>query len=169
MTDANKSQQGCLVWLWLSILIVVLDQGLKYLASTFLSYGEPLALLPVFDLTLLHNPGAAFSFLASQGGWQRWFLAAVAVGMSIYLIIWLKKTPRSMRLQALALALVLGGALGNLIDRVWLGYVVDYIALHWKHYYYPAFNLADVAITLGAVLLIWDMVIVSRRTDSQTQ
>jgi len=155
-----------LSWIWLSALIVLLDQGSKFIASSALVYGEPVVLLPFFDLTLLHNKGAAFSFLANQGGWQRWFFAAVALAMSIYLVVWLKKTPRTMVLQALALALILGGALGNLWDRVLLGHVVDFISLHWRHYYYPAFNIADSAITVGAVLLIWDMVIVNRETSN---
>ena len=158
----TSNQSSGLSWIWLSVVVLLLDQGSKFVATQWLVYGEPVVLLPFFDLTLLHNKGAAFSFLASQGGWQRWFFSAVALGMSLYLIVWLKKTPRTMILQALALSLILGGAVGNLIDRVLLGYVVDFISLHWQHYYYPAFNIADSAISVGAVLLLWDMFIVSR-------
>jgi len=150
-------ERGALVWLWLSLAVIVLDQLTKWLATRYLGYAEPVALLPVFDLTLLHNTGAAFSFLAAAGGWQRWFFALVALGVSLYLIRWLRRTPAPQRWLACALALVLGGALGNLIDRVLLGYVVDFISLHWRQYHYPAFNIADSAICVGAVMLLWDM------------
>ncbi|HEY5717070.1 MAG TPA: signal peptidase II [Motiliproteus sp.] len=149
--------RGAIRWLWLSAAVVVLDHLTKWLATQYLSYAEPVTLLPVFDLTLLHNTGAAFSFLASAGGWQRWFFALVALGVSGYLVHWLWRTPPQQRWIACALALILGGALGNLIDRVLLGYVVDFISLHWQHYYYPAFNIADSAICVGAVMLLWDM------------
>ncbi|MEH6625103.1 MAG: signal peptidase II [Motiliproteus sp.] len=157
-----KGGANALIWLWLSLLVMLLDQGSKYLAVSTLSYGDPVSVLSFFDLTLLHNTGAAFSFLAGQDGWQRWFFVAIAFGMSIYLLLWLKNTPRQMVLQASALALILGGALGNVLDRVSLGYVVDFISVHWQHYYFPAFNIADSAITAGAILLIWDMVIVTK-------
>ncbi len=163
--SAPKGAASALKWLWLSLLVLALDQGSKQIAIQWLNYGEPVALLPFFDLTLLYNKGAAFSFLASQGGWQRWFFAAVAVAMSIYLLVWLKKTPPTLVIQAMALSLILGGAVGNLIDRVLLGYVVDFISLHWQQYYYPAFNIADSAITVGAVLLIWDLFLVNKRGD----
>lgn len=153
----KAGEQSARVWLWLSAAVVVLDQLSKYLATEGLHYGVPVALLPIFDLTLLHNTGAAFSFLATAGGWQRWFFAAVALGVSLYLVRWLGKTPREQRWQGVALALILGGALGNLIDRIFLGYVVDFISLHWRHYYYPAFNIADSAITIGALMLLWEM------------
>jgi signal peptidase II len=150
-------EPGSLIWLWLSLLVLLLDQGTKHLASMQLDYGMPLRVLPFFDLTLLHNRGAAFSFLAQAGGWQRWFFAGTALLISLVLVIWLKRTARSLLCQALALSLILGGALGNLYDRVLLGHVVDFISLHYGGHYYPAFNLADSAITLGAGFLIWDM------------
>lgn len=153
----SASRRSGLIWLWLSLAVIGLDQVSKYLATLSLDYGVPVPLLPVFDLTLLHNTGAAFSFLASAGGWQRWFFALVAVAISIYLVHWLRKTGPGQRWQAVALALIMGGAIGNLIDRVLLGYVVDFISLHWRGYYYPAFNVADAAITLGAVMLLWEM------------
>lgn len=152
-TSGNHS----LRWLWLVLFVIVVDQVTKWLATAFLSYGQPVFLLPVFDLTLLHNTGAAFSFLANSGGWQRWFFALIAVGMTVYLTYWLYKTPSNQRLLCLSLALIIGGAVGNLIDRVYHGYVVDFISVHWANYYFPAFNMADSAITVGAVLMIWQL------------
>lgn len=157
--DTLQADGRSLKWLWLALLVVVLDQGSKWLATAMLSYAQPVVILPVFDLTLLHNTGAAFSFLAGMGGWQRWFFAVIAIGMSLYLSHWLYKTPVQQWRLCLALTLIIGGAIGNLIDRVLLGYVVDFISLHWQQYYYPAFNLADTAITLGAVLLILELVL----------
>ncbi len=159
-TQSPAPRSG-LIWLSLTLLVLVLDQASKRLASTWLVYGQPVEVLPVFDLTLLHNTGAAFSFLATAGGWQRWFFALIALAISAYLLFWLRNTPASARRLCLALALILGGALGNLIDRVLLGYVVDFISLHWQNWYYPAFNIADSAICVGAVLLIWDMLFAS--------
>ncbi len=155
--------RSALIWLWLSALVLLLDQLSKQLALGLLEYAHPVAVLPVLDLTLLYNPGAAFSFLAGQGGWQRWFFTLVALGVSAYLINWLRNIPRSERWQAIALALILGGALGNLIDRLLLGHVVDFISLHWQEYYYPAFNIADSAITVGAIMLLWEMIFDGRK------
>lgn len=149
-------------WLWLTLLVVLLDLGSKWMADNWLEYAQPVALLPVFDLTLLYNHGAAFSFLAGAGGWQRWFFAAVAVGVSVMLLLWLKRTPREQWWLGMAQALILGGALGNLHDRILHGYVVDFISLHYAGWYFPAFNIADSAITVGAVVLILDMFLGSR-------
>ncbi len=157
MTESAKRSRGALPWLWLSALVIVLDLGTKYLASTNLDYGVSVPVLPFFNLTLLHNTGAAFSFLAEQGGWQRWFFAVLAIGVSVMLIAWLQRLPRSDRWLAIALALVLGGALGNLYDRLVLGYVVDFIHLYYGSYHFPAFNIADSAITVGAVMIALDM------------
>lgn len=145
--------------LGLAVLVVVLDQWTKQLASTLLSYGQPVPVLPVFDLTLLHNRGAAFSFLSDAGGWQRWFFAVIAAVVSVVLAIWLWRLDRVQRLLSVALALILGGAVGNLWDRLVLGHVVDFISLHWDGRYFPAFNLADSAITLGAGLMLLDMLL----------
>jgi len=143
-------------WLGFSVLIIVLDQLTKVLAEANLVYAEPLAVLPSFNLTLLYNRGAAFSFLSDAGGWQRWFFVAISFGASAALIVWLRKLqPWQWRL-ALALSLVIGGAVGNLIDRLWLGHVVDFIQVYYRSFYWPAFNIADSAITAGAVLLVWD-------------
>lgn len=151
-----SSSSTKLVWLVLSLAILILDQYSKYLADEFLSYGQPVALLPVFDLTLVYNRGAAFSFLADAGGWQRWFFSVLAAVVSLVLVIWLKRLKREETLLAVALAMILGGALGNLYDRVTLGYVIDFISVHYQAHYFPAFNVADSAISVGAVLLIFD-------------
>lgn len=150
-------------WLWLSALVIVLDLGTKALASAMLVYGQPVEVLAFFDLTLLHNPGAAFSFLAGHDGWQRWFFALIAVGASIGLTVWLTRLKTHETLLAAALALIIGGALGNLYDRLMLGYVVDFLSFHWNDYYFPAFNLADTAITLGAIALIFEALRDARR------
>ena len=110
----------------------------------------------LFRSTLMHNTGAAFSFLSDAGGWQRWFLSAVAIGVSVFLVIWLKRLTDTQKLQATALALILGGAIGNVIDRLWLGHVVDFIQVYYDEWYWPAFNIADSAITIGAVLILYD-------------
>ena len=136
--------------------MIALDQISKHWVSAALTYGEPVVFTPFFNFTLLHNPGAAFSFLSDAGGWQRWFFTVVAAVVSVVLVIWLARVSEK-RYEALALALILGGAIGNLYDRVVLGYVVDFIVVHYQDYYWPAFNIADSAITVGAALLILDM------------
>lgn len=152
-----------LSWLWLSAAVIVLDLGTKALASAMLVYGQPVEVLAFFNLTLLHNTGAAFSFLAGHDGWQRWFFALIAVGASIGLTVWLTRLKAHETLMAAALALIIGGALGNLYDRLMLGYVVDFLSFHWNDYYFPAFNLADTAITLGAIALIFESLRDARR------
>jgi signal peptidase II len=149
-----------------AVAIVALDQWTKHLASLELNYRVPVELTSWFDLTLAHNTGAAFSFLAGAGGWQRWFFTAVAAAISVVLIVWLSRLPRHRVPLALALGLVLGGGLGNLYDRVALGYVVDFISIHYHQWYWPAFNIADSAITVGAVVLVLDSF---RGTESSTQ
>ncbi|GAB2778326.1 signal peptidase II [Halomonas shantousis] len=152
-------------WLWLSALVIALDLGAKALASTQLTYGRPLEVLPVFNLTLLHNTGAAFSFLAEHAGWQRWLFAIIAIGASIGLTVWLSRLKADQRLTAVSLALVIGGALGNLYDRLMHGYVIDFLSFHWSGYYFAAFNLADAAITLGAIGLILESLRDARRSS----
>ncbi len=146
------------VWLVVAIVIVALDQWTKFLASSKLSYGVPIEILPVFNLTLQHNTGAAFSFLADAGGWQRWFFTAVSIIVSVVLLLWLCRLKPTERLIAASLSFILGGAIGNLWDRFELGYVVDFISVHYQSWYFPAFNIADSAITIGAGLMILDMV-----------
>ena len=152
---------GQLVWLWLSVLVIALDQASKHWFEHNLSLYEQIVIIPdLFSWTLAYNKGAAFSFLADQGGWQRWFFALVALVASGVLLVWLKRLQRHERLLAAGLALVLGGALGNLYDRVVLGHVVDFILVHWQdRWFFPAFNLADSAITVGAGILILDMIV----------
>lgn len=145
-----------LKWLWLSALVVVLDQIAKYFATQLLQLHVPLAILPDFNLTLTHNTGAAFSLLSHASGWQRWFFILLAVTVSIAIIIWMKNLSRNRRWMACCLALILGGALGNLCDRVLWGYVIDFIDVYYRELHWPAFNVADSAITIGAIMLIID-------------
>ncbi len=145
-----------LKWLWLSALVIVLDQVSKYMATEMLEMFQPVAVMPMFNLTLMYNPGAAFSFLSEAGGWQRWFFTIVALVISGVIFTWIRRLDVGQHLQAAALSLVLGGALGNLIDRLLLGHVVDFIQIYYDRWYWPAFNIADSAITLGVVLLVLD-------------
>lgn len=151
---ARWTQSG-LRWVLLTLVIFALDQWTKHLASTHLSYGEPMEVIPsILNWTLLHNYGGAFSFLSSQPGWQWWFFVSVATVVSVILLVWLRRTPASQWVVCLPLALVLAGAIGNVLDRVRLGYVVDFIQVYWKDWYFPAFNIADSGITVAAVWLI---------------
>lgn len=148
--------------LLLALLIVVLDQWTKGIAESALEYGRPVQILPVLNMSLQYNSGAAFSFLQDAGGWQRWFFSALALVVSVVLCIWLSRLQPGENLLALSLAFILGGALGNLWDRLVLGHVVDFISFHYGGSYFPAFNLADSAITLGAGLMILDAIIQTR-------
>lgn len=150
------------VWYSLALLIIVLDQVTKGMAQQYLEYGRPVVLTSWFNLTLQYNPGAAFSFLSDAGGWQRYFFSGIAVVISAVLIVWLYRLPTTQRLLPLSLALILGGAIGNLWDRVALGHVVDFISVHYGGYFFPAFNIADSAITVGAILMILDSVLAPR-------
>ena len=155
-------------WLWLSAAVVALDQATKYLASVQLDYNVPVAVLPFFNLTLLHNTGAAFSFLSDAAGWQRWFFIILAAVVSLVLIVWLRRLQPAQRWLAVALALVIGGAVGNVIDRLLYGYVIDFIQLYYQRWYWPAFNAADSAISVGAVILVLDGFLGTRRHASVT-
>lgn len=143
------------LWLGLAGIIIVLDQISKWVALDALRMGETRYVAPFWNWVLTFNPGAAFSFLSNAGGWQRWFFTVFSLIVSAWIAVLLRRHGNEHRL-ALALTLVLGGALGNVIDRIRFGAVVDFIQWHAAGYYWPAFNLADSAITLGAVLLIWD-------------
>jgi signal peptidase II len=143
-------------WLWLSFIVLVLDQATKRIVDTTMALQESIPLLPMFQLTYLRNQGAAFSFLSSAGGWQRWFFIALAIGASTLIFIWLKRLPKSRRFEACAWALVLGGALGNLIDRILYGYVIDFLDVFYGDWHWPAFNVADSAITVGVIMLFID-------------
>ncbi|MDH5357186.1 MAG: signal peptidase II [Gammaproteobacteria bacterium] len=152
-----------LKWLWVSGLVIVLDQLSKWVMASWLSLYETVPVIPSINLTMAHNTGAAFSFLAQEGGWQRWFFTSLAIVISTVLVIWLKKLKSDARLEALSLSLIIGGAIGNLIDRIYFGYVIDFIDVYYGTYHWPAFNVADSAICIGAVLLIVD----SFRTESK--
>lgn len=150
---------GRLSWLWLSLLVLVIDQASKIYFEGKLEMFQQIVVIPdLFSWTLAYNTGAAFSFLADSSGWQRWLFALIAIVVSAVLVVWLKRLGRNETWLAVALALVLGGALGNLYDRIAYGHVIDFILVHWQNqWYFPAFNFADSAITVGAVMLALDM------------
>ena len=143
-------------WYLIAFFILILDQFTKQLITGSFNYGDVQDITVYFNLVRVHNYGAAFSFLSEAGGWQRWALSSVAGIVSIGIIIWISRVPDNKHFERLALALILGGALGNLIDRMMLGYVVDFLDFHWSGMHFPAFNVADSCITLGATLLIID-------------
>lgn len=143
-------------WLWLSGLVIVLDQLTKWAAQNTLILHHPVPVLPFFNLTLMYNTGAAFSFLAGAAGWQRWFFTVLSLLIGIVLLIWMTRLHSRQNLLAAALALILGGAIGNLIDRIVHGYVIDFIDVYYGPWHWPAFNVADSSITVGAVLLVID-------------
>lgn len=156
---------GASHWLWLSALVVVLDQLSKRWILQNLQLFERIELTPFLDITHLRNEGAAFSLLSQASGWQRWFFIAVAVGVSVAIVVWLRRLPaRGQWLLAVGLVLILGGALGNLVDRVLYGNVVDFIFFNYERWYFPAFNVADSAITVGAAMIILDSVLEMRRS-----
>lgn len=145
-----------LCWWWLTLTLLVIDQASKHWVAGSMELFDSINILPIFNITYVHNPGAAFSFLADQDGWQRWFFAAIATIASIVFVVWLAKTPRSNKLLSVAFALMLSGALGNLIDRVLFGYVIDFLDFYIGQYHWPAFNVADSAIFVGAMFMIID-------------
>jgi len=159
-----KSGGRATAWLLLSVLVVIADQLSKAYITRHFNEFEFRSVLPILDITRMHNVGAAFSFLASASGWQRWLFIGLAVGVSIGIVIWMVWLPRGTSpLLSAALSLVLGGALGNVIDRIRLGYVIDFIHFHWDQAYFPAFNVADSAITVGAACLLLDALFDSRK------
>jgi signal peptidase II len=144
-----------LKWLWLSLLVLILDQASKLAIDTSMQLYESIPLIPgFFDLTYARNTGAAFSLLAQAGGWQRWLFAGLAVVMSTVIAVWLFKLQKHETLMAMALSLILGGAIGNLIDRVAYGYVIDFLHFYYHNWHYPAFNIADSAICIGVGLML---------------
>ena len=150
-------------WLALAGVVWVLDRITKGIVNSTLALGQEVPMLPIFSWVRLHNEGAAFSFLATQSGWQRWMLVALAIAFSIYLVIEMRRLPAADKLTGWAYGFVLGGALGNLWDRAVHGYVVDFALAHYDDHYFPAFNVADSAISIGAVLWIASMLRDSRR------
>lgn len=145
-------------WFLLSILVITLDQASKYWVESVLTPYKPMPIFPMLNITLAYNTGAAFSFLSGTGGWHRWFFAGFSLIVSVILMIWLWRTPIKDRLQALGVSLILGGAVGNLIDRGVNGYVVDFIDVYYKYHHFATFNLADSAICIGAAALILDLI-----------
>lgn len=157
------------LWLFVSAAVVWADMETKAWASEVLTLYRPQEVLPWLNMMLAHNYGAAFSFLSDAGGWQRWFFTIMASIVSLVLIVWVLRLPRREWLTGLALALVIGGAIGNLVDRVQLGYVVDFIDVHYKGWHWPAFNVADSAITCGIVLMILDAVLQTIRSRKSAE
>jgi signal peptidase II len=155
---------GASSWLWLSAVVIGLDQLTKFLIVENLAEFEELTLLPVLELMRLHNEGVAFSFFSGGPDWQRWAFIALGLSVSVGILVWLRRLPaHGQHLLAAGLALVQGGALGNVIDRVLWGHVVDFIRVHYEEWYFPAFNVADSAITIGAALLILENLLEYRR------
>jgi signal peptidase II len=156
ISKVHSSSAGMGIWLGIAFLIVLIDQLTKITVQKTFSYGETLPITSFFNLVLVYNPGAAFSFLGDQGGWQRWFFTAIAVGAIGFILYLLKRHP-GQRLFCWALALILGGAIGNVIDRVAYGHVIDFLDFYWRGWgHFPAFNVADIGISIGAFLFIVD-------------
>jgi signal peptidase II len=166
---AGMRRRPALFWAWLAgaLIIVALDQLSKLYINSHLSYGQRLHVLPVFDITLMYNPGAAFSFLADDGGWQRWLFTLIALAAAGFIIHLLRKNP-GQALFCASITAILGGAVGNVIDRLQHGHVIDFLLFYWNNWYFPAFNVADVAITCGAALLILDELLRMRRERRAT-
>lgn len=143
-------------WLWLSGLALILDQISKIWIDTSMSLYHSIPIFPGFSITYAHNYGAAFSFLSDAGGWQRWFFAALAAAISVGLVIYIKRLKPNETLLAVALSLILGGALGNLIDRIIYGYVIDFLDIYYQAYHWPVFNIADSAITVGVAFMLYE-------------
>ncbi len=150
-----KKSSGLMLWLGVATVAVLLDQLSKITMSRLLSYGQSETITSYFNLVMVYNQGAAFSFLSNQGGWQRWFFSALALGVSVFIVFMLKKNA-SQRMFCWSLSLILGGAVGNLIDRIAYGHVIDFLDFHFGRWHWPAFNVADGAITIGAALFVLD-------------
>ncbi len=151
-------KQSGVRWLWLAALVFIADISIKYLVMNGMGYGwdNRIEVLPFFNFLYVHNYGAAFSFLSDQAGWQRWFFTAIAFAVCGMLIFWMSKLPAKEKWNNIAYAMIVGGALGNVYDRLVHGFVVDYLDVFWKNYHWPAFNLADAAICIGAAMIILD-------------
>ena len=143
-------------WLWVSVVVLLVDQCTKLLADAMLTLHQPVAVIPYFALLKAYNSGAAFSFLSDASGWQRWFFVVLAMAVIGILLVWLRRLPAAALRTRLALVLILGGAAGNLVDRLVYGYVIDFIDVYYDNWHWPAFNVADAAIFVGAFLLLLD-------------
>ena len=156
---------GASAWLWLALAVIAGDQWTKFLIVSSFDEFDFVTLLPILDFMRLHNTGAAFSFLSDASGWQRWMFTGLGITVSVGIFVWLRRLPaRGQHLLAAALALIMGGALGNVIDRMLWGHVIDFIRVHYQQWYFPAFNVADSAITVGAAFLILDSLIHREQT-----
>ena len=163
-TSPARWARSGLPWSVVTLAVIAVDQWIKGLILRRFAEYETVTVLPFLQITRAHNEGAAWSFLAQAGGWQRWMFTALALVVSAVILIWLRRIDGSrQRLLPLGLTLIMGGALGNVIDRLQLGYVVDFIAVHWQQHYFPAFNVADACISIGAGLLILDALLDGRR------
>jgi len=150
-----KKNAGLMLWLGVAVVVVLLDQLSKITMTRLLAYGQSETINSFFNLVMVYNQGAAFSFLANSGGWQRWFFSALALAVSIF-IVWMLNRNASQRMFCWSLSLILGGAVGNLIDRLVYGHVIDFLDFHIYGWHWPAFNIADSAITVGAALFVLD-------------
>lgn len=167
----TPNRQHALLWYVLSLVVIGLDQWTKWLAELKLNFHEPVAVIePILNWTLAYNYGAAFSFLADQGGWQKWFFAGLSLAMSLFLVWYLTRAPRQAKLLNVGLALILGGAIGNLIDRVRIGKVIDFIHVHYADvWHYPIFNVADIAICVGVAIVVIDMLFLEGKRNAKYQ
>lgn len=165
----NSVSQSGLRFLWISLITVALDLWSKYAVMGSMNLYESIQLTSFFNLTYVHNYGAAFSFLHGAGGWQRWFFTAIAVAVCSVIFWWLKQTPREQKLLPVAFCFILGGALGNVYDRIVHGYVIDFLDFYINDWHWPAFNLADSAIFIGACLLIWDMLTAKKPESGESE
>lgn len=156
-------------WLWLALAVIVADQVSKQVALAALRLHESVPVFPMFNITLVFNRGAAFSFLSEAGGWQRWFFSGLAIVISVAIVLWIRGLEKDRVWTAAGLALVLGGALGNLVDRLIYGYVIDFIDVYYATYHWPTFNIADIAITVGAAILIVNQIFFHRREENPAE
>ena len=162
---ARHPLSSWLPWLGLALAVIIADQFTKVLIVGYYSLGDSTYITSFFNIVRAHNTGAAFSFLAGASGWQRWFFTAIGVAAAAF-IIWMLRSHAGQRLFSFALACILGGAIGNVVDRLMHGYVVDFVQLHWRGWYFPAFNVADSAITVGAACLILDELLRVRKAKT---
>lgn len=164
-TMTSRWQESGLRWLWIAVLVAAFDQASKLWVDSVLALYQSIELAPSLNVTLIHNTGAAFSFLSEASGWQRWFFVALALAVGAGILVWLRRLDCRNRLPSIGLALILGGALGNVIDRVQHGHVIDFIDVYYGRWHWPAFNVADSAITVGAVLMVFDALVGTRKGD----
>ncbi|MEO8389433.1 signal peptidase II [Polaromonas sp.] len=162
-TFLKSSGNSVLPWLGLALILLIADQFTKVLILGYYNLGDSTYVTSFFNVVRVHNTGAAFSFLASASGWQRWFFTAIGIAAALF-ILWLLRSHSGQKLFSFALACILGGAIGNVVDRAMHGYVVDFLQFHWRDWYFPSFNIADAAITIGAACLILDELLRVRRT-----